>query len=106
MSSRNLAFTFYLLPLHMCFSRLHRDRGKMRLFPTAWNVNLYRFLNGNVGVALLWFLLAFYFRSGSLQIWPKKFVLGCVISPLRQHAESRNLQGHTFFANSLHALEK
>ena len=30
-----------------------------------------------------------------LQRWPNKFVLGCVISPLRQQAEPRNL-GQTF----------
>ena len=44
--------------------------------------------------------------SGELayvQSWPKKFVLSCVISPLRQQAESRNL-GHTFLANSVDAL--
>ena len=35
-----------------------------------------------------------------IQSWPKKFVLGCVISPLRQQAESRNL-GQTFLANSV-----
>ena len=40
--------------------------------------------------------LQFYVQS-----WPKKCVLGCVISPLRQQAESRNL-GHTFLANSVH----
>ena len=31
-------------------------------------------------------------REGGVQSWPKK----CVISPMRQQAESRNL-GHTFF---------
>ena len=36
----------------------------------------------------------------SIQIWPKKFVLGCAISPLRQQAESSNL-GHSFLANSV-----
>ena len=35
-----------------------------------------------------------------IQSWPKTFVLGCVISPLRQQAESRNL-GHTFLASSV-----
>ena len=35
-----------------------------------------------------------------IQSWQKKFVLGCVIAPLRQQAESRNL-GHTFLANSV-----
>ena len=35
-----------------------------------------------------------------VQRWPKKCILGCVISPLRQQAESRNL-GQTFLANSL-----
>ena len=35
-----------------------------------------------------------------LQCWPKKFVLGCVISLLRQQAESRNL-GQTFLVNSV-----
>ena len=35
-----------------------------------------------------------------LQSWPKKCVLGCVISPLRQLAESCNLLGQTFLANS------
>ena len=35
-----------------------------------------------------------------LQSWPKKFVLGCVISPLRQQEESRNL-GHTFLTYSV-----
>ena len=39
-------------------------------------------------------------KVGSVQSWPKKFVLGCVISPLLRHAESRNL-GHTFLANSV-----
>ena len=38
-----------------------------------------------------------------LQSWQKKCVLGCVISPLCQQAESRNL-GHTFFANSVDML--
>ena len=33
-------------------------------------------------------------RESRVQSWQKKFVLGCVISPLRQQAESRNL-GHT-----------
>ena len=37
---------------------------------------------------------------GFLQSWPKKFVLGCVISPLRQQAESRTL-GHTVLAISV-----
>ena len=37
----------------------------------------------------------------SIQSWPKKLVLGCVISPLRQQAESRNLMGHTFLAKSV-----
>ena len=36
----------------------------------------------------------------ALQSLPKKFVLGCIISPLRQQAESSNL-GHTFLANSV-----
>ena len=35
-----------------------------------------------------------------LQSWSKKCVLGCVNSPLRQQAESRNL-GQTFLANSV-----
>ena len=35
-------------------------------------------------------------------VW--KFVLGCVISPLRQQAESRN-QGQTFLANSMHSTQ-
>ena len=38
--------------------------------------------------------------GNSVQSWPKKFVLGCVISPLRQEAESRNL-GQTFLAISV-----
>ena len=36
-----------------------------------------------------------------VQSCPKKLVLGCVISPLRQQAESRNLMGHTFLAKSV-----
>ena len=39
-----------------------------------------------------------------IQSWPKKFVLGCVISPLLRQAESRNL-GHTFLANSVGCWE-
>ena len=38
--------------------------------------------------------------NNPVQRWPKKFVLGCVISPLCQQAQSRNL-GHTFLANSV-----
>ena len=44
--------------------------------------------------------------SGELayvQSWPKKFVLSCVISPLRQQAESLNL-GHTFFGQLCRCL--
>ena len=41
-----------------------------------------------------------YFTRCCLQSWPKRFVIGCVISPLSQQAESRNL-GHTFLANSV-----
>ena len=40
------------------------------------------------------------FRNPPIQSWPKKCVLGCMISPLRQQAELRNL-GHTFLANSV-----
>ena len=40
-----------------------------------------------------------------LQSWPKKIVLGCVISPLCQQAESRNL-GQTFLANSVDSPRK
>ena len=39
-------------------------------------------------------------NTNSLQSWPTKFVLGCGISPLRQQAESRNLE-MTFLANSV-----
>ena len=42
--------------------------------------------------------------AGRLQSWPKKFVLGCVTSPLLRQAESRNL-GHTFLANSVGCSE-
>ena len=42
----------------------------------------------------------FHQCSHAIQSWPKKFVLGCVISPLRQQAESRNLW-RTFLANSV-----
>ena len=42
--------------------------------------------------------LQFYVQS-----WPKKCVLGCVISPLRQQAESRNL-GKLYLANSVGLL--
>ena len=38
-----------------------------------------------------------------VQSWPQKCVLGCVISRLRQQAESRNL-GQPFLANSVHVL--
>ena len=41
----------------------------------------------------------------SLQNWPKKLALRCVISPLRLQAESRN-QGHTFLANSLNCYSR
>ena len=37
-----------------------------------------------------------------VQSWATKFVLGCVISPLRQQPESRNL-GHIFWS-TLHML--
>ena len=36
----------------------------------------------------------------------KKVCVGCVISPLRQHAESRKNLGHTFLANSVHDARK
>ena len=39
-------------------------------------------------------------RFLSLQRWPNKLTLGCVIWPMQQEAESRNL-GHTFFAISV-----
>ena len=47
-------------------------------------------------------LISFHFllvilSSSTVQSWPKKVVLGCVMSPLRQQAESRNL-GQTFSA--------
>ena len=41
-----------------------------------------------------------------IQSWSKKGILGCVISPLRPQAESRNL-GHTLLANSVcHVKDK
>ena len=49
------------------------------------------------------FMTPHYISLRQLQSWPNKFVLGCVISPLRQQAESRNL-GQTFLANSVRQL--
>ena len=40
-------------------------------------------------------------NSNTVQSWPKKCVLGCVIPPAGAVARSRNL-GQTFLANSVH----
>ena len=46
-----------------------------------------------------------FYLKVTIQIWPKKFVLGCAIPPAGAVARSRNLGHNLFFANSVQMLK-
>ena len=58
------------------------------------------FLGGGANTAFLRLQFLISILLSTVQSWPKKCVLGCVISALRRQVESRNL-GQTSLANSV-----
>ena len=79
-----------------------RHSGEIKLHPLQYSASqlLWQRILWQFCLKMIDSKIAQYSAKRKLQSWPKKFVLGCVISPLHQQGESRSL-GQPFFANSV-----